>query len=248
MKKVIIGFLCGALFFSGVSYAASGSLTAKLTSYKIFINGNEKILKNKPVSINGTTYLPLREISEAVGYSVVLENGKLLLNNGSVTTPTSNNSSLKQDDYTEIGANSLKLKVDDKYYGLAISTPIYVKGSSIYLTFNASLIDLIVSIASNDYKIYETNNDNPDFITAEHFASSYKYLELIEKQKSYSLNNTENGKRYEIVTDKNSSKGVIFLEANDRYLIPINDVFKSLELNMEAIYEPNQKRVVLKFK
>lgn len=252
MKKLLIGFACGALFFSGVSYAASGKLTASIANYKLVINGKEKALKNKPVIINGTTYLPLRETSEAVGYNVALKNGQILLDNGSAASNQSasgTTSNTTKNNYTMLDELvELKLNVNGKYYGLAAGSRLYMSGNTIYCQFDASQVDLIVSIASNDYKVYETGNDNPDFITADHFASSYKYLEIIEKQKSYKLNNIKNGKSYEILLDKNSSKGVTYLEDSNKYLVPINDVFKSLDLNMEAKYEADQKRVVLKFK
>ncbi|MGG3508407.1 stalk domain-containing protein [Paenibacillus lautus] len=67
---------------SGVSYAASGSLTATIANYKLMVNGKEENLKNKPVVINGTTYLPVREVSQAVGYNVTLNKGNIMLDNG----------------------------------------------------------------------------------------------------------------------------------------------------------------------
>lgn len=38
MKKAVIGFICGTMFFSGVSYAAYGSLTATIANYKLMVN------------------------------------------------------------------------------------------------------------------------------------------------------------------------------------------------------------------
>lgn len=73
MKKTIVAFLCGALFFSGISYAAEEFVvkSVKVKNYKIILNGEEVTLKNKPLLINnGTTYLPVREIAELTNHEV----------------------------------------------------------------------------------------------------------------------------------------------------------------------------------
>lgn len=245
MKKSVIGFICGAIFFSGVSYAASGKLTATIASYKVYVNGKEQNLKNKPVVIDGITYLPVREVSNALGYNVTLNKGNIMLDNGTATatrsTKTDNVKLIKLD------ATALELSVNNKDYGLASSTNIYVNDNIIYMIFDASVIDLLVSIASGDYIIHETNNDNPDFVTTEHFAREYKYLDIIEKQKTYKLKSLQNDKTYDVVLDKQSSKGVVYNEDTKKHLVPINDVFKTLGLNMEAKYEPNNEKVTLKF-
>lgn len=245
MKKAVIGFICGAMFFSGVSYAASGKLSATIASYKIYVNGKEQNLKNKPVVIDGTTYLPVREVSHVLGYHVTLNKGNIMLDNETAATGSTKTNTGK---LVKLDSTALELSVNNKDYGLASSTYIYVDNNTIYMIFDASVIDLLVSIASGDYIIRETNNDNPDFVTAQHFASEYKYLDVIEKQKSYKLKSLQNGKMYEIVLDKQSSKGVVYNDETKNYLVPINDVFKALDLNMEAKYEPKKEQVTLNFK
>lgn len=246
--KIISAFLCGAVFFSGVSYAASGDLIAKITNYKLFINGMEKDLKNKPVVINGTTYLPLREVSQAVGYNVTLNKEKILLDNSSKSPAPAQDTVSQSNDLIAVAAENFKINVDGKLYGLSMGFPMYVKGQEIYAGFDAGFIDLIVSVASNDYIIYETNNDNPDFITAQHFASNYKYLTIIEKQKSYELKNLQNDKVYKISLNQDTSTGAIFIKDKKTYAIPLNDLFKQLELNAEAKYDSKQKLITLNFK
>ncbi|CAH8247564.1 stalk domain-containing protein [Paenibacillus melissococcoides] len=79
MKKFLLGFLCGAIFFSGISFAASGDLIAKTSNAKIFINKEEQYMSTKPVIINNTTYLPLRELSDITGYHVGVKEGDIYL-------------------------------------------------------------------------------------------------------------------------------------------------------------------------
>ncbi|MCE5172052.1 copper amine oxidase N-terminal domain-containing protein [Paenibacillus profundus] len=78
MKKLVTGFICGAIFFSGIAFAAS-NFTAKVEEHKIYINGQEKALSDKPVSIEGNLYLPVRELADAIGYRVAFENGDIKL-------------------------------------------------------------------------------------------------------------------------------------------------------------------------
>lgn len=80
----------------------------------------------------------------------------------------------KRTESEKLDSTALKLSVNNKDYGLASSTFIYVENKTIYMIFDASVIELLVSIASGDYIIRETNNDNPDFVTAQHLASEYK--------------------------------------------------------------------------
>ncbi|OPA74764.1 hypothetical protein BVG16_23730 [Paenibacillus selenitireducens] len=79
MKKIGIGFICGAIFFTGIS-ASAANLTAETEAYKLFIDGKEQVLRDKPILIQGRTYLPVREVAEAVGYEVAFEDGIIRLN------------------------------------------------------------------------------------------------------------------------------------------------------------------------
>lgn len=109
MKKAVIGCICGTMFFSGVSYAASGSLTATIANYKLMVNGKEQNLKNKPVVINGTTYLPLREVSQAVGYNVTLNKGNIMLDNGAAAIGSTKTNTGK---LVKLDSTALKLSVN----------------------------------------------------------------------------------------------------------------------------------------
>lgn len=70
---------------------ATDKLNVKYVDYKILVNGNEAKLKNRPLLKDGdTTYLPLRELSELVGYDVDFNKGVITLDDpetvGSQTT------------------------------------------------------------------------------------------------------------------------------------------------------------------
>ena len=78
LKGIAIGLLMGVLLTGGISYAASRSETIDVfyDNIKIFIDGEELDPRDgdgekvEPFIYNGTTYLPVRAVGQAVGKSV----------------------------------------------------------------------------------------------------------------------------------------------------------------------------------
>ncbi|WP_137792041.1 stalk domain-containing protein [Bacillus sp. E(2018)] len=72
MKKLISGFILGSLLFGSVgAYAASGNLIEVFYTIKaIKIDNVTKTPDKKPFAYEGTTYVPLRFISENLGEEV----------------------------------------------------------------------------------------------------------------------------------------------------------------------------------
>lgn len=72
MKKLISGFILGALLFGSVgAYAAGGNLIEVFYTIKgIKIDNVTKTPDKKPFAYEGTTYVPLRFISENLGEEV----------------------------------------------------------------------------------------------------------------------------------------------------------------------------------
>lgn len=64
MKKIGMGFICGAIFFTGISASAS-NLTAETKDYQLFIDDKEQVLRDKPISIQGRIDLPVREVADS---------------------------------------------------------------------------------------------------------------------------------------------------------------------------------------
>lgn len=78
LKGYIIGFLCAAVLFSSISYAANTT-----TLYDVITNGVKIVLDGhklnptdangktvEPIIYNGTTYLPVRAVASALGKAV----------------------------------------------------------------------------------------------------------------------------------------------------------------------------------
>lgn len=69
MKKFIAGMLIGLLIASGAIFAGN-SYTAQTATVKLFVNGQYFQPNPGAMTINGTTYLPLRAVGEALKVKV----------------------------------------------------------------------------------------------------------------------------------------------------------------------------------
>lgn len=97
MRKYIVGGLIG--FLLAVPFTAFGeqisSLVGKQIKSEHAIIADGKALSKKAISIDGTTYAPLRAVADAVGYDIAFTNSTVILSNPAqegdlvdTTTPT----------------------------------------------------------------------------------------------------------------------------------------------------------------
>jgi hypothetical protein len=71
LKKYVIGFLAGIIFATSTSVlAASTDLLATISSFNFVVNNVPKKLDSNPVVIDGSSYLPVKAVSEMLGYDV----------------------------------------------------------------------------------------------------------------------------------------------------------------------------------
>ncbi|WP_435923776.1 stalk domain-containing protein [Paenibacillus sp. DYY-L-2] len=160
IKSASIGFIVGAMFFSGVSYAAGGSV------YKIVQNGIDKtpVAEDlKPLVQNGRVYVPVRTIANLldvpIGYdnvskTITLGNkidGKLIKNVSSYegyisAVSYTNKFKINNEEYNApsivfyhtTGKGSLKIDLDGKYKTFLFSLGVLdmsSNGYSVKLTF-----------------------------------------------------------------------------------------------------------------
>lgn len=77
MKKCTIALACLLLLSPGFAEGASFRSKSAVPAVKIFINGRELLdEKTSPVLSEDRTYLPLRAVSEALGYTVTWDQGE----------------------------------------------------------------------------------------------------------------------------------------------------------------------------
>lgn len=90
MKKIMFGIIIGFVLSFETSTFANTDTLAKLFNVKLKVNGIEKPLTSKSYNIDGSTYVPLREIGNLTGYDVTYKADlqTIELNNGTATQST----------------------------------------------------------------------------------------------------------------------------------------------------------------
>lgn len=90
-KKLVLSLvLVNIIMISFAVFAYSNNqLLAEIVSFKVFLNGEEKTFKNSIVTINDTTYIPLREVAETLDMDVEWsdEDKTININNDNVLYP-----------------------------------------------------------------------------------------------------------------------------------------------------------------
>lgn len=83
MKKVIIGFIAGAVFATAGTAAANTiieKVTASIrTDYSVELDGEKLNLEKSPIAYKGSSYLPLKELGEIFEKEVSFDDGVIKL-------------------------------------------------------------------------------------------------------------------------------------------------------------------------
>jgi len=76
MKKFILGAICGALIFGGTSVLADSlSLVGKTVDGEVPVYYNDEPLVAKAITVEGTSYLPVRTIGNTLGADILYKDG-----------------------------------------------------------------------------------------------------------------------------------------------------------------------------
>jgi len=179
--KLSIAFLCGALFFSGISYAAN-TLTARIVDYKIIVNGQEKTLSEKPVLINNRVYLPVRDIGTITGYTVDYKNRVVTLSNtekstnssggvGSVSENQNGSSELPNFEFKKLPITITKGDVTVTVNSVSLgefSTDFYVTivnntNKDLYVDYRGNVLGANYNVTGKQYKTFGTISGETEF-------------------------------------------------------------------------------------
>lgn len=84
MKKVVIGFIAGAMFAT-VGTVSANTVIEKIkasvrSDYSVELDGEKVNLKNPPLAYNGSSYLPVKEITQLLGKEVDFKDGVIKIN------------------------------------------------------------------------------------------------------------------------------------------------------------------------
>ncbi|WP_028588875.1 stalk domain-containing protein [Paenibacillus massiliensis] len=223
MKKLstfIAGTVFGIVLATASVAGASTYLKATQLTIKVYVDGKEAKLSEKPISVNGRSYLPVRDTANALGYSVASATGsKIELVQGGVsinsssTPSTSQTTTIKNETTsTKIGGSKVAnleqtYAKGDKLDAERISVDIASGKIDLNVQDSNSGKSLLMLVIEKDdfetYKVIRRNALNPNLQdnngdAALHYAANFKNIfyigALIDMNADAAIKN-KNGKR-----------------------------------------------------
>jgi hypothetical protein len=154
LKGFIVGFIVAALLFgaAATTFASIGTypLTASFANIRIFVDGKQVDPRDangasvEPFTVNGTTYLPVRAIADALGMDVSWDNsakavyvGKLPEQPKPPVTPVPSDEAALKKWLAEKGSDFRVIM--ESYFG---------EGTKVFLTANGSKLVMEISKAT----------------------------------------------------------------------------------------------------
>lgn len=183
LQGLIAGILIGAMLTSGVVFAKQISETAELfyNNIKIYIDGGEIVPKDangnmvEPFTMNGTTYLPVRAISNAFGKDVEWDGATQSVYIGK-------KDQTKPDNYLD------RIQYNDFKTGTTVSRMSIINGT--ITDFNNTMYTngMILHIVDGDYNIIEGDTDSANMSISYPLNSQYNNLKgTVVIPKSYDI-------------------------------------------------------------
>ncbi|WP_152393748.1 stalk domain-containing protein [Paenibacillus guangzhouensis] len=96
---LFIGMMLGTVT---IAAAAPEVFQASIAKLKIVVNGKEQKLKNSPLLVNGTTYLPVRDVAGLLGANVDFNKGTITIAQKKVQPTVNTIESINGRDLVEI--------------------------------------------------------------------------------------------------------------------------------------------------
>jgi len=104
--KLLTAFLCGAVFFSGISFAATGELKALVSDYKVKLQGSIIKTKSKIITISGEHYIAAKDVATLTGKQLTIDKNSKTIRFDEVKK---NVTTVKPDD----SASNFKINIPD---------------------------------------------------------------------------------------------------------------------------------------
>lgn len=216
LQGLIAGMLIGALFTGGAVFAKQISETADLfyNNIKLYVDGGEIVPKDangnitEPFTMNGTTYLPVRAISNAFGKDVEWDGATQSIYIGK-------KDQTKPDNYLD------KIQYNDFEKGTTDCSIDIINGMITDYQSNIYTNGLLFFIRDCGRDLIENDNDNSNIIIAYPLNSQYKKI----------TGKIVLPKEYEFTTGTGSCSSTptdIFVYGDGKLLYKATEVTKSL--------------------
>jgi len=180
MKKFIAGLIVGLLFTNTFAFAGD-SISAAFAKFNFVINGQAKTVDTQPIVYNGTSYLPVRELSTMLGYDVdyKADTRTIELKTASQIAPSSNQNN------SVISNNFIDLNTLSDNYGISTlwgnEAHVFFKGSietSKKINFDVPSIKDGIYTITTDYGTFTLKMDNSRaFIKVDEISNLFKALD-----------------------------------------------------------------------
>ena len=236
LQGLIAGILIGAMLTNGVVFAKQISKTAELfyNNIKIYIDGGEIVPKDangnvvEPFTMNGTTYLPVRAISNAFGKEVEWDGATQSVYIGK-------KDQTKPDNYLDrIQYNDLKKAADTFDFSI-------INGNITDYNNNMYKNGIIFYRERGNY-IIEDDIDEPHFVISYPLNSQYKSLKgKLILPKAYNISSW--GEK----TDCGTSSTDVWFYGDGKLLYKATGVTSSMPFNIDInLSGVNQLNVKIK--
>jgi hypothetical protein len=180
MKKFVSGLILGLLIATASVVAANSEVVAKFTSFNFVINGESKQLENQPVVVNGSSYLPVRELANLLGYDVTYkaDTKTIELNSNTSSTDLSGTGETDEASYNEDASEPSKTNIKIVVGDRSTQSSAYVK-NGVPLLHSGSIREIFsaldipyesTSITEGGFQIrtvswYEFKLDDPSHVS-----------------------------------------------------------------------------------
>ncbi|OEF96706.1 hypothetical protein BHF68_06425 [Desulfuribacillus alkaliarsenatis] len=165
MRKILFGFLLGAILMASVNVSASSEIIAQLSSFNFTVNGEQRQVENQPIVYNDRSYLPVREVANLLGYDVDYdpETRSIIL-----TTPQGTPTNVQQNQQTQETQGQI---VGDDFHSPIIEAVEKAKHSvvgvvNLQRTFRSGT--MLTEAGTGSGVIYMIENGNAYIITNHH--------------------------------------------------------------------------------
>ncbi|SFM44863.1 Copper amine oxidase N-terminal domain-containing protein [Paenibacillus sp. 1_12] len=264
MKKIVLGIIIGILLTISTSVMAEDGLE-KVEAYlrkglPIFLDGKVLQFKDSALVLNGTTYLPFREMANQLGKGVVWNEKlqqielytDLSMDDGNQSSNLIQNGESRSqvNEFNVQAGFTPAIKINGSVYMFERGYDLFKdRKNEYYSDWSNSPVYTIVNVAYNNYKINATNNPYASGIITikddgiKFAESQVKYISAGQSYIDFKFHNKEINRFYEVSTKPDEEIG-LFKSSNSKFLLPVNGVLTKLNIKYKVEVNESSKMII----